>query len=194
MYGADGRSITASEKDRMSTRSPYPPSSSGRNHPNAEGGGPALEVLELSNGQVVWKVVDGLRSGDDFDYDGDSAYRSRQSFASEYSVREPKDEMQLFVREHKRLSSKGSGNSSAFNRKTGHGGASRPETKVFFSDPEHIGKLIDSITRGLQSGSFNIVPNAGGASHPQSSATSVQHEDWTVEEHLEHMLGSLNPA
>jgi len=34
----------------------------------------------------------------------------------------------------------------------------RPETKVFFSSTHQIGRLLDSLSKGIDSGSFNIVP------------------------------------
>lgn len=130
LYAHDGR-VTPSERDNRSSRSPYPASSTSRSHGGAEAAS-AVEILELSSGQVVWKVVDGLRAAEDFDYDDASGYRSRQSFASEYSMPSPaRDDagIQVFVREHKRMSSKGSASSSAFYSRPGHG-TSRPETKV----------------------------------------------------------------
>jgi serine/arginine repetitive matrix protein 2 len=62
-------------------------------------------------------------------------------------------------------------------------------TQIFFSSSTQIGRLIDNLSQGADSGSFNILPNASnGASSPSDSM------HWTVEERLEHMLNSLGTA
>lgn len=68
-------------------------------------------------------IVNGLR-GDD----NESFYGDRASFASEYSLRDPNDGVQLHFKEHARSGSKGSVNSFMSLKKQGFVG--RPETKV----------------------------------------------------------------
>jgi len=143
--------------------------------------GPALEVIELANGETIWSIVNGLR-----DDDTESLYASRTSFASEYSVREGTDEgVQVFFKEHAR---KNSGNS--FPRKKPLPGMSRPETKVFYGSSAQIGRLIENISQGMEAGSFNILPKHLPG-HSNSSSVSETEMQWTVEERLEHMLGSM---
>ncbi|EJU05348.1 hypothetical protein DACRYDRAFT_103837 [Dacryopinax primogenitus] len=116
-----------------------------------------IELLELSNGQVIWSVVDGLRAGIADENDEDD----KSSFTSDFSTGSPsRDEtVQLFVRGHKRNeSSKGS--EAALPKKAAiQFGRARPETKVYFSSSAQISSLIENISRGLESGSFNIVPS-----------------------------------
>ena len=106
--------------------------------------GPAIEVIELANGETVWcvprcvfrgtfdvhaynaprSIVNGLR-GDD----NESFYGDRASFASEYSLRDgANDAVQLQFKEHGRSGSKGSMSSFVSSKKQGM--ANRPETKV----------------------------------------------------------------
>lgn len=68
-------------------------------------------------------IVNGLR-----DDDGESFYGDRNSFASEYSLRD-NDGVKVFFKEHGRKSSKGS-HSSFISRKRQTQGPLRPETKV----------------------------------------------------------------
>ncbi|KAA1471322.1 hypothetical protein DENSPDRAFT_837290 [Dentipellis sp. KUC8613] len=149
----------------------------------------AVEVLELANGETIWSIVNGLR-----DDDAESFYGNRASFLSEYSFKEGSAEgVQVFFKEHGRKASKESNNSYISRRKTFQSqGAKRPETKVFFSSSTQIGRLIDNLSQGMESGSFNIIPSRPGAS---SAAASSYHSEsdthWTVEERLEHMLGSM---
>jgi serine/arginine repetitive matrix protein 2 len=153
--------------------------------PNDESG-PALEVIELANGETIWSIVNGLR-----DDDVESAYGGRASFASEYSTREPNnDGVQVFFKEHTR---KGSG-SSFLSRKKTLQGKGRPETKVFYSSSAQIGRLIENLSQGMESGSFNIKPSGTPGSHSHSSSfhsSSDADMNWTVEERLEHMLGVM---
>ena len=104
--------------------------------------GPAIEVIELANGETIWwvlhhtccdkhieyiacrSIVNGLR-GDD----NESFYGDRASFASEYSLRDgANDGVQVHFKEHARSGSKGSTNSFMSSKKQGM--ANRPETKV----------------------------------------------------------------
>jgi serine/arginine repetitive matrix protein 2 len=193
--------------------------------------GPAVEVIELANGQTIWSVtccsfrnhpdqpyrsiVNGLRDDDE-----ESVYTgraSRASFASEYSTRENSEGgLQVFVKEHGRTGSKGS-NASFLSRKRTLQGQQRPETKVsaqytiilprlltyirrfqvFYSSSEQIGRLIENLSQRMDAGSFNFVPNPtpapGPPGHSASSSLSTNDIHWTVEERLEHMLGSINP-
>ncbi|KAI0318345.1 hypothetical protein OF83DRAFT_34164 [Amylostereum chailletii] len=149
--------------------------------------GSAVEVLEMANGETIWSIVNGLR-----DDDTESFYGNRSSFVSEYSLRDSSDGVQLFFKEHGRKSSKDSASSFLSRRKThqgGQGGSKRPETKVFFSSSAQIGRLIDNLSQGTDSGSFNVVPTS---SHTATSYHSESSAHWTVEERLEHMLGSMN--
>jgi serine/arginine repetitive matrix protein 2 len=185
--------------------------------------GPALEVIQLANGETIWSVfivrtllycrsntlsrsiVNGLRDADD-----ESLYTSRASFASEYSTREPgSDGGSIFTKEHSRTGSKGSAVSFASKKKPQQGKV-RPETKVcssnfvfhlllmseckvFHSSSAQIGRLIESLSQGVDSGSFNILPNTNrGPGHSASSSLSTNDINWTVEERLDRMLGAIN--
>jgi len=151
---------------------------------------PAVEVVELANGQTIWSIVNGLRDDEE-----ESVYTgrvSRASFASEYSARENGEGgLQVFVKEHERSGSKGS--NSSLSRKRPLHGQQRPETKVFYSSSEQIGRLIENLSRGMDAGSFNFLPNPtpGTSNHSASSSLSTNDMHWTVEERLEHMLGSM---
>ncbi|KAJ1310337.1 hypothetical protein OPQ81_007076 [Rhizoctonia solani] len=173
--------------------------------------GSAVEVIEFSDGQVVWSVVDGLRSVDDDYEEDDSSPFPRISRTSEYSAHETH---QLRFREHQRSASKTSTASKASNEPT----PKRPETRVYFSNAGDIGTLIDSLTKSHEAGQFNIVPGvpgvpgslghlravSGSVSGPsQSGSLSVQSGsisansfnssynsdgDLTLEERLEQMI------
>ncbi|KAG8861930.1 hypothetical protein FRB96_002373 [Tulasnella sp. 330] len=184
MYGEDTQSLA-----------PSMPSSPGLQ--TNEGMGQALEVVELSNGEVVWSVVDAMRNDVMQDDDGASLYQSRQSISSDTSYI-PRDGVQVLFKEHRRMGSKGSATSSISARRKP--AANRPETKVFFSSAAHIGRLIESMSRGADSGSFNIVPaipdspklpdvsflaKFGGKHSPAPSMTD---NSYSVEDRLEHLL------
>ncbi|KAI0350253.1 hypothetical protein OH77DRAFT_1525055 [Trametes cingulata] len=158
--------------------------------------GPALEVIELANGETIWSIVNGLR-----DDDGESYYGDRASFYSEYSVKDTNENVKLFFKEHERKSSKGSTSSFLSRKKPQQPkGTARPETKVFFSSSAQIGRLIENLSRGMDAGSFNIMPGQGGRSQgpvghsTTSSLGSEADMRWTVEERLEHMLGSMGAS
>lgn len=123
---------------------------------------------------------------------------------SEYSLRD--EGVQVFFKEHGRTGSKDSQSSSFLSRKKATQASSkRPETKVikwirvplllsyaticqvFFSSSAQIGRLIDNLSHGADSGSFNILPS------PNDATSSLHHDSphWTVEERLEHMLNAL---
>ncbi|KAI0831756.1 hypothetical protein BC628DRAFT_549510 [Trametes gibbosa] len=167
--------------------------------------GPALEVIEMANGETIWSIVNGLRDDDD----GESFYGDRASFYSEYSVKDTNENVKLFFKEHERKSSKGSTSSFLSRKKQQQQqqhqhqppkGTARPETKVFFSSSAQIGRLIENLSRGMDAGSFNITPGQGGRSQAHvghSAASSVGSEAdmrWTVEERLEQMLGSMGTS
>lgn len=157
--------------------------SSHEGHPD----GAALELIEMANGETIWSIVNGLR-----DDDLESVYASRTSLASEYSLRDNTEALQVFVKEHGKSTSKGSG-SSFLSRKKPSQSKNRPETKVFYSSSTHIGRLIESLSQGMDAGSFNF-----GNLPPDRTTPLSFHSDadmhWTVEEKLEHMLGSMrNP-
>jgi hypothetical protein len=153
--------------------------------------GPALEVIQLANGETIWNIVNGLRDADD-----ESIYSGRTSFASEYSNREPgNDGLQSFMKDHTRSGSKGSV-SSYVSKKKPQQGKTRPETKVFYSSSAQIGRLIESLSQGADAGSFNFLPNNPnrGPGHSASSSLSTNDMNWTVEERLDRMLGAMNAS
>ncbi|KAI1788495.1 hypothetical protein LXA43DRAFT_1097318 [Ganoderma leucocontextum] len=193
MYSGDGRGMIAAE-------------STGGGSSQVQDGipesGPALEVIEMANGETIWSIVNGLR-----DDDGESFYDNRASFYSEYSVKD-NENVKLFFKEHERKNSRGSVNSFLSRKKPPQQppqqsrGAARPETKVFFSTSAQIGRLIENLSHGMDAGSFNILPGQGqGASRhaqPGHSTSSSLGSDadmpWTVEERLERMLGSMGAS
>jgi serine/arginine repetitive matrix protein 2 len=111
------------------------------------------------------------------------------------------DGVQVFVKEHGMNS-----NPSFLSRKKSQG-RPRPETKVsnpnvtsipntncvqvFYSSSAQIGRLIENLSQGMDAGSFNILPNTRSGHSHSSSLQSESDIHWTVEERLEHMLGSL---
>ena len=136
MYAGDSRVPSAVPGEAHSDVEGMPPSESG----------PALEVVEMANGETIWfvfhivhpswilkstflarSIVNGLR-----DDDAESFYGNRASFASEYSLRETNSEgVQVYFKEHARTSSKDSGNSFTPRKKpSGQINNNRPETKV----------------------------------------------------------------
>lgn len=145
--------------------------------------GPALEVLELANGEVIWNIVNGLR-----DEDSESIYPGRASFASEY---EPDEGVKVYFREHTRNTSKGSA-SSIVSRKR-HPMSNRPETQVYMTPSAQIGRLIEDLSQGMEAGSFNF-SGTQGLGHSTTSSMSENDMNWSVEERLEQMLGAMrNP-
>lgn len=88
--------------------------------------GPALEVLQLSNGQVIWSVIDSLRAMED-EEDSQSLFRRSMSSSRGHDG----EEVEIRVKEHRRWESKGSnvsqGNASTRRRQPA---AARPETQV----------------------------------------------------------------
>ncbi|KAH7107437.1 hypothetical protein BKA62DRAFT_133591 [Auriculariales sp. MPI-PUGE-AT-0066] len=191
MYG-DSRAATPA-RDRHLSISPYPNSRRSTDRgPAGEAPGQALEVLELADGRVVWQVVDGLR--DEFDMDSEPDFRSRASFSSDYSMQERED-VTLHMREHRRGASKGSLTSVNAQRKATY---NRPQTKVFYSDAEHIGRLIESMTHGIDSGSFTVQHNGthNDTRPGRAERGSFDHGNqggWSMEEHLEHVLQHVGP-
>ncbi|TDL27580.1 hypothetical protein BD410DRAFT_762665 [Rickenella mellea] len=157
----------------------------------ANGEGQAVEVIEMANGETIWSIVNGLR-GDD----SESVYQNRISVASEFSVspQESEGDHQLFFKEHVRNTSKGSNTSFLSRKKTLNAGLNRPETKVFYSSSTQISRLIETLSRGVDAGSFNIKPKAAPGHSHSSSVNSETDMNWTVEERLEHMLGSMGAA
>ncbi|KAF7968557.1 hypothetical protein HWV62_30089 [Athelia sp. TMB] len=146
----------------------------------------AVEVVELANGETIWSIVNGLR-----DDDVDSLYASRSSFASDYSPAEPgANGVQVLFKEHNRTGSKGS-TSSFLSRKKSNTGKNRPETKIFYSSSNQIGRLIENLSEGQDAGSFNFTPSKRPGHSAKSSFQSDGDINWTVEERLEHMLGSM---
>ncbi|KAF9646271.1 hypothetical protein BDM02DRAFT_3130507 [Thelephora ganbajun] len=172
MYAEDSRAPSVSHQ-RDDVDGAYPLES-----------GPAIEVIELANGETIWSIVNGLR-GDD----SESFYGDRASFASEYSLRDgPNDGVQLHFKEHGRSGSKGS--TSSFMSSKKQGVVNRPETKVFFSSPAQIGRLIETLSKGTDSGSFNVLPHRPHSHATSQSVGSSSEVQWTVEERLEQLLDS----
>ncbi|KAG8933981.1 hypothetical protein FRC02_010819 [Tulasnella sp. 418] len=194
--------------------------SSEQNGPSGSGiaaeGTHALEVVELSNGEVIWSVVDAMRSDFAEEEEETSLFQSRLSMTSEYSGRPSREEnegMQVMFKEHRRMSSKTSASSQGHRKRNLGDSNGRPETKVFYSSAAHIARLIESMSQGVDSGSFNISPmGQEGSSTPSRSfgpssiaghskasthspATSVSMTDNSIpmEDRLEHMLRKLSP-
>lgn len=66
---------------------------------------------------------------------------------------------------------------------------------MFFSSSAQIGRLIENLSRGMDSGSFNITPDLPQSGHSASSSLGSEAEmRWTVEETLEQMLGSMGSS
>lgn len=154
--------------------------------------GPALELIEYANGDTIWSIVSGLRNDED---DEESIYNGRTSFASEYSTGtqggQEWDNMQVTVKEQARSNSRGSYSSFALkSKKQAAQGKSRPETKVFYSSSTQIGQLIENLSQGMDSGSFNFAPSPTRPGH--SAQSSLSTNDISMEDRLELLLGSLN--
>ncbi|KAF7322856.1 hypothetical protein HMN09_00065000 [Mycena chlorophos] len=143
---------------------------------------PAVEVVEFENGETIWSIVNGLRDTDEY---GDGYNSNRQSFGSDYSIRDAgNDGMQVFFREHGR---KNSGSSFLQRKKTLTAAKSRPETKVYYSSPTEIGRLIETISAGTEAGSFNIL-----APRPaQSMASTASDADLSIEDRIEALLAGV---
>lgn len=62
--------------------------------------------------------------------------------------------------------------------------------QVYYSSTAQIGRLIEGLSQGMDSGSFNFAPNSSRSGH--SATSSLSTNDMTVEERLEHLLGSIN--
>lgn len=69
--------------------------------------------------------------------------------------------------------------------------------QVFFSSAAHIGRLIETMSRGADAGSFNIVPatpNSANSLFPSqftgkhSPALSMTDNTYSVEDRLDHLL------
>ncbi|KIY66295.1 hypothetical protein CYLTODRAFT_423574 [Cylindrobasidium torrendii FP15055 ss-10] len=151
---------------------------------------PALEVIELANGETIWSIVNGLRDDDD----EDSLYDNRVSMASEFDDED--DSMQVYVKEHHRTGSDTSQQQQLRNQRKSMR-RTRAETKVFYSSPAHIGRLIENLSSGMEAGSFNFRGNNVHLAPPvQSNTSSMSSSDpaWSVEERLDHMLGQMRPT
>ena len=160
---------------------------------------------------MIWNIVDSLRSVADSDlgYDDEddslTIFRNRASVWSQQSSI-PSEDYQMTFKSHRRLSSKASNSSSRRGQ-----GPSRPETKVcsfasiclqkltprkvFFSSAANIERMIESMSKGIDAGSFNIVPNTPVAANGFSQQQQQQQQpeaNWTVEERLEHLLTHIH--
>lgn len=139
--------------------------------------GRALQVIELENGEVIWSVLDSLRSPGD-DMDDDSTYFSnRGSFASHYSG--ANDSVQVSIKGLGRSASRAGANNGA---PKGSSDVNRPETKVFYSDAKEIAHIIGQITNATDYGQFNINP---------STPSTRSSNDLPVEEQLERLMSKL---
>ncbi|KAF5391275.1 hypothetical protein D9757_001961 [Collybiopsis confluens] len=147
--------------------------------------GPAVEVIELANGETIWSIVNGLR-----DDDTDSLYAGRSSFQSDF---ENEEGVQVFVKDHTRSGSKGS-NASILSRKKLTQPKNRPETKVFYTSSAQIGRLIETLSNSMDAGAFKFAQ--GQSDYTMSSSSSMTGQTgsdyFTMEERLEHMLGAMN--
>ncbi|KAF8528222.1 hypothetical protein BU17DRAFT_38701 [Hysterangium stoloniferum] len=149
------------------------------------GHGPAIEVVQLSNGDVIWTVLDSLRQDDEED--------SQSFFRRSMSSRglDGNDEMEIRVKGHGRYDSKGSNvsqGSHTVRRRLPGPNAPRPETKVFKINSSTIGRLIDDLSKTMNSGSFNFQRPAAVAT--PSNPTSFHSDD--VERELEALLKDIN--
>ncbi|KAI0071815.1 hypothetical protein K474DRAFT_1686903 [Panus rudis PR-1116 ss-1] len=177
-YGNESRGASSVNPDA----GPAPPATQLQN-------GQGLEIIELANGETIWSIVNGLR-----DNDAESFYGDRASFTSEYSLRD-NDGVQVFFKEHGRKSSKGSNISFMSKKKLSRQGP-RPETQVYHVPPSDIGQLIENISRGMDSGSFNIAPGASQRPFAHSATSSIGSSAdarWTMEERTEQLIRSMNP-
>jgi len=126
----------------------------------------------------------------------------------------------LRFKEHKRTSSKSSYSAtsqyaSALRKKTVGIPLNRPETKVFYSSSTQIGRLVESLSKGIDSGSFNVVPineltepsatssvfrgstDRGRMEDGVATPVSFHSENsvgLTMEERVERMLNNLEAA
>lgn len=65
---------------------------------------------------------------------------------------------------------------------------------MFYSSSNQIGRLIENLSEGQEAGSFNFLPS-GAAGHTSSPSFGSESDmQWTVEERLEHMLGSIGSS
>jgi serine/arginine repetitive matrix protein 2 len=135
-------------------------------------------------------IVNGLREDDE-----DDTWDSRASFVSTTSLgSEDANGVQLFFKEHGRSGSKASAASRAPKKPRPAPGGIRPETKVFYSAPDQIARIIEELSRGADSGAFNIMPSPRKPTHARgpSAASSEGSHNWTVEDRLERMLGQMD--
>ncbi|KAG5647136.1 hypothetical protein DXG03_001091 [Asterophora parasitica] len=181
MYAGEYRSPSATPNESGPSSRPQDDLAVG------EGAGAAVELIQLANGQTIWNIVNGLREEDDDDM---SVYTRRTSFASEYHPRGVNGGsdagIQMFVKEHRRSGSRGS--ASSFLSRKKNQGKSRPETKIYQSPAEGIGRLIQELSQNMEAGSFNIVPRPG---HSASSSLSTNDITWTLEERLDEMIDKV---
>lgn len=155
-------------------------------------------VWEISDAVARRSIVNGLR-----DDDTESFYDNRASFTSEYSA----EGVRVFFKEHGRKNSKSSNTSLLSRKKPQNPSSQRPETKVcvhppillhppqaayaiqvFFSSSAQIDRLIETLTRDKEAGSFNIAPERH-YEHPGHSASSSL---GSTTDMLERMLGSMS--
>ncbi|KAH7885732.1 hypothetical protein F5I97DRAFT_2060226, partial [Phlebopus sp. FC_14] len=101
------------------------------------------------------------------------------------------------MKEHAMSTSKSS-TSSFLSRKKSSQDKSGPETKIALIDSNfprlpfaHIGRLIENLSQGMDAGSFNFIPNQPCDRSTPSSFHSGCGAHGTMDERLEHMLGTI---
>ncbi|KAG6919954.1 hypothetical protein DXG01_013303 [Tephrocybe rancida] len=150
--------------------------------------GAAVELIHLANGETIWNIVNGLREDDD----DESLYTRRTSFASEYGPRGTNgDGLQVFVKEHGHGRSGSKGSTSSFISRKRSQGKARPETKVFYTPAEGIGRLIHDLSQNMEAGSFNFAPRQGVSGHSPSSSLSINDMALSLEERLDQMIDTV---
>lgn len=136
-----------------------------------------LTVSELSNGQVVWSLVEGL--GDFEQPQRDSVY-SNEELDSQYAYSRPvsavvppgsSEPLQLYIKGHQRHGSGARNSAGSSKRRQPKANGERPETKVcilgdptysqvYYSSSNNVVDLIDSLSRNLDQGRFDIIPTS----------------------------------
>lgn len=71
-----------------------------------------------------------------------------------------------------------------------------PRSQVFYSSSAQIAKLIENMSKNMDAGSFNIMPNTPTRAHMGASPTSyhsvsTEGEQWTIEG-LDRVIGRRN--
>ncbi|KAF8579495.1 hypothetical protein K439DRAFT_385263 [Ramaria rubella] len=159
--------------------------------PEEQGQGPALQVLHMSNGQLIWSVIDSLRAADE--EDSESLFRRSLSSSRGGDANE---DMELRFKEHRRWGSKGSnysqGSQNNSRRQTPATNGGRPDTRLFKTDSSTVGRLIEEISRNRDAGSFNFMRPATATSASTSFHSDSSGPNRQVERDLEALLKLIN--